>query len=32
MPDIYPAVTQRQSLLALMPALGCTDTALRPDE
>ena len=30
--DIYPAAAQRQALLTLMPALGCSDTALRRDE
>jgi hypothetical protein len=30
--DIYPAAVQRQALLTLMPALGCSDTALRRDE
>jgi hypothetical protein len=30
--DIYPAAAQWQALLALMPALGCSDTALRRDE
>src|SRR5271157_5583571 len=29
---IYPAAVQRQALLTLMPALGCSDTALRRDE
>jgi hypothetical protein len=29
--DIYPAAVQRQALLTLMPALGCSDTALRRD-
>ena len=32
MTDVYPAAVQRQALLALMPALGCSDTALRRDE
>ena len=30
--DVYPPAAQRQALLALMPALGCSDTALRRDE
>jgi hypothetical protein len=30
--DIYPASAQRAALLKLMPALGCSDTALRRDE
>src|SRR5271166_350770 len=30
--DIYPASAQRQALLELIPALGCSDTALRRDE
>lgn len=29
---IFPAAVQRQALLTLMPALGCSDTALRRDE
>src|SRR5271166_3613538 len=29
---IYPAAVQRQALLTLMPALGCSDTTLRRDE
>ncbi len=32
MTDIYPRAAQRQALLKLMPALGCSDTALRRDE
>jgi hypothetical protein len=32
MSDLYPAAAQRQALLELMPALGCSDTALRRDE
>jgi hypothetical protein len=30
--DIYPPAAQRQALLKLMPALGCSDTVLRRDE
>jgi len=30
--DIYPASAQRQALLKLMPALGCSDSALRRDD
>jgi hypothetical protein len=32
MADVYPAAAQRQALLALMPALGCSDMTLRRDE
>lgn len=27
--NIYPAAVQRRALLALVPALGCRDVALR---
>jgi len=30
--DIYPASAQRQALAKLVPALGCSDTALRRDD
>jgi hypothetical protein len=30
--DIYPPAAQRQALIKLIPALGCSDTALRRDE